>query len=496
MESDDGAFLFVKCAASQIAIDPMSGTPNSKMLTKLARRRKLLAFLSVSAATFFCLSMIWPLSIKAWRSESEIALTLTERQDASTEFKKLLGEVVHRHTSPEAIANALDQHKLRVEGANIDASDIAANIQNRLKVVLVNQNMNPDHIGVRVGLDGEATEQDNYFVNVLATTIARDFMTSPLAGILPTVPLPVEDVESIQQRHTEIEERANALLAQISSNLRDSATSLVNSDPGSLEVDSIAEDPKQELENQLLDLNRKRDRLALAGTDSVLELAAVDQQIEDVQNQMGSTQNSSDKGVFRMASHTLNATTTSESLNGLFDSLQTTIGDLANVSAEACMAAETASRDRPAFSVMGVQQKPATPVDAIPRKREILFLLLASGLFGTIVSLAYKPFAQRGFESIEHVGKTLNLPVIATLESEKRFDGVTGPGIPAEAQNIDTPGSNQIVNFCKWILFCGAMLTIGFCLVNADIRNAFFVSPFHGFAEIVWTLKGAIGLIP
>jgi len=422
----------------------MSGTPNSKLLNKLGRRRRLLAFLSVAAATFFCLSMIWPLSIKSWRSESEIALTLTERQDASAEFKKLLGEVVNRHTSPQAIANALQHHGIRVGEGNISSSDVAAGIQDRLNVVLVSENLNPDQIGVRVGLDGEATEQDNYFVNVLATTIARDFMTSPLAGILPTEPIPVEDVESLQQRHTEIEERANALLAQISSNLRDSATSLVNADPGSLELDSANADQTLELEGQLLD----------------------------------------------------NSTTTSNSLNGLFDSLQSTIGDLANVSAEACMAAETASRSKPAFSVMGVQQKPAVPVDAIPRRTELLFLVLASGLFGTIVSLAYKPFAQRGFESVEQIGKTLNLPVIATLESEKRFDEVTGPGIPAEVQAIETPGSNQIVSICKWILFCSAMLTIGFCLVNADIRNAFFVSPFHGFAEIVWTLKGAIGLNP
>ena len=437
--------------------------------------------------------MIWPLSIKSWRSESDVALTLTKRKDASTEFKKLLGEVVHRHTSPEAIAASLEQHGIRVGDGDIDSADVAANIQDRLKVVLVNEGLNPDQMAVRVGLDGEATDEDNYYVNILATTIARDFMTSPLAGILPTQPFPVEDLESLQDRHIEIEQRANALLAQISNNLQESANEFASSEPGMLSLESEAATPREELESQLGDLNQQRDRVAMSEGDSVLELAAIDHQIDDVQSALGSIDSQDQKPTFQMASHTLNSVSNSGSVSSLVDSLQTTIGDLANVAAEACMAAETATRTTPAFSVVGVQKRPPLPVDAIPGRREILFLLLASTLFGTIVSLAYKPFAQRGFESIDDVGKTLNLPVIATLESGSGFDEVTGPGLLAETQSIEIPGSNQIVNICKWVLFCGAMLTIGFCLVNADIRNAFLVGPFHGFAEIVWTLKSALG---
>jgi two-component sensor histidine kinase len=454
----------------------------------------VLAFLSVAAATFFCLSMIWPISIKAWRSESDVALTLTDRNDASVEFKKLLGEVVHRHTSPEAIANVLDQHGLRVRDGDVASTEVASGIQDRLKVVLINDGPNDERLAVRVGLDGEATEEDDYFVNILATTIARDFMTSPLAGILPTEPIPVEDVESLQNRHTEIEERANALLAQISSNLQESANEFASSDPGGLSLDSDPGENQSELENRLEDLARQRDRLANSEGDSVLELAAIDQLIDDVKIEMDSSGSESANPAFKMVSHTLNSHSSANSVNGLVDSLQTTISDLANVAAEACMAAESASRTEPAFSVMGVQKRPPSPVDAIPGRRELLFLLLASMLFGTIVTLAYKPFAQRGFESVDAVGKTLNLPVIATLESGSRFDEVTGPGLAAEAQSFEMPGSNQIVNICKWILFCGTMLTIGFCLVNADIRDAFLVSPFHGFSEIAWSLKSALGI--
>ena len=455
--------LWAPCVIS--ALDPMSGITNSKMLSRLGRRRRIIAFLTVATTTFFVLSLIWPLSIKAWRSESNISLTLTERQDAPVEFKKLLEEVVNRHTAPQAIAASLQQHGLRVPTESISSDEIAEKIKQRLEVVLINGHINPDQLTVRVGLNGEATEQDNYFVNVLATTIARDFMTSPLAGILPTEPLPAQDIESLQERHTEIEQRANELLSQIKSNMHQSANELAQSvmseeseDMGTLSLDGETEEP-----------------------GGLLELADADSSGND----MGG-----DKRLFHMASHPSGSSVTSSSLTTLLDSLHSTISDLANVGAEACSAVQSASRTRPAFSVLGVESRPAVPVNAIPKNREIFLLLLGSGLFAAFVSMAYKPFAELGFESVEQVGRKLDLPVIATLETEKRFDDVTGPGLPVESTRTETPGSNQIVNACKWILFCSLMLTIGFCLVNADIRNAFFVGPFHGFAQIVWTLQG------
>jgi len=467
----------------------MSEHPQSKLLSKLSRRRKQFAFLVVAAATFFCLSMIWPLSTRSWRSESEISLQLTQREDSGVEFKKLLTEVVKRHTSVDSIARALDQNGIEVDGANVSSDQLALELQQRLNVVLFDQNFDPDDVSVRVGLEGEATEKDNFFVNMLATTIAKDFMTSPLAGILPTDPLPAEDINSIRIRRTEIEYRATELLAQIQTNLTDSANDLVQSgDEGLLLLDDTSSNQSDQLTAELKDLISQRQRIALSEGDSTLELSAIDQQIDEVQRKIDG--NTSDDGPFHMASHTLNKVSTGNNLKNTFASLRETISDLANVTAEACTAAEAASRTQPAFTISSVQGRAPVPVGAIPSGRELLFLTLASCVFATIVSLAYQPFAQRGFESVDDIGKKLKLPVIATLESRNEFEEVTGTGIPAESVKADTPGSNQVVNVCKWILFCGLMLTIGFCLVNSEIMDAFMVSPFHGFAQIVWTLKG------
>jgi hypothetical protein len=467
----------------------MSGIPQTKMLGKIGRRRKMVAFLAVATATFFCLSLIWPLSIKSWRSESEISLKLTKRTDSSVEFNKLLTEVVQRHTSVDAISRSLETNGLGIENSSIAPSEIATEIKKRLSVAMIPGKMDPDDIRIRVGLDGEASEKENYFVNVLATTIAKDFMTSPLAGILPTETLPVEDIESLQQRHREIEQRATELLAQIRSNLQRSAEQLVEAE-SSIELPGTDSSALAGLREQLDTLASQRKRIANSGGDTMLELAAIDQQIQRLSAKLESQTSNSQDGPFRLASNRLNRTATNQSLNTLLDSLRSSISELANVAAEACTAVEAASRTRPAFSIKGVRGRSPSPVGAIPKGKEFLFLTLASVVFASIVSAAYQPFAQRGFESVSHIGRQLNLPVIATLETKNEFEDVTGPGIPAEQIKPETPGSNQVVNICKWILFCSLMLTIGFCLVNSDIRDAFFVSPFHGFAEIVWTLKG------
>jgi len=191
-----------------------------------------------------------------------------------------------------------------------------------------------------------------------------------------------------------------------------------------------------------------------------------------------------------MASHSTRSGAGTNSVDALVQSLHTTIGDLANVTAEACNAAETASRTSPAFTIQSVRGRGANPVGAVPSSRELMFLLLASGLFAAIVCASYKPFAQRGFESIEQAGKKLDLPVIATLNRRNRPPEATGPEGVIAPYVAETPAANRIVSISKWVLFAVLMLTIGFCLVNSDIGNAFLTSPFHGFAQIVWTLKG------
>ena len=159
----------------------MSGIPKTKMLAQVARRRRLMAFLSVGAATFFCLSLFWPVTTKMWRSESDVSLRLTKRKGASDDFRLLLDKVVSRHTSVDAIETSLRDNGMGIEAEGISTREIAEKVVERLHVSVIDNQFDPDSIQIRVGLDGIATDKENYFVNLLATTFARDFMTSPLA---------------------------------------------------------------------------------------------------------------------------------------------------------------------------------------------------------------------------------------------------------------------------------------------------------------------------
>ena len=130
--------------------DSMSGIPQTKILSKLSRRRTWKSFLIVGSATFFCLSLMWPLTTKSWRSESEISLMLTKRLNAGGEFKALLDEVVKRHTSIDSITRTLDQNGMGVQAEQITTEQIARKVRQRLKVVLVDKSVNPDQLKVRV----------------------------------------------------------------------------------------------------------------------------------------------------------------------------------------------------------------------------------------------------------------------------------------------------------------------------------------------------------
>ena len=411
---------------------------------------------------------------------------------ASQEFEKLLGEVVKRHTSVEALSEIAQRHGMLDGLQGVSVSDLGQRIQERLDVVLLDDPYNSKHQVVRVGVqgigfDGKATDKEKFFVNMLATTLAKDFMNSPLAGILPTDPLPTNDIELLQERYAAIESHANSLLAQMKSNLEDASEPFGERNGGQILAMSPSNDGQLQL--TLNSLQKQRNRIASSSGDSMLELTAIDEQIGDLRDQVPLHSPTQQRSAFKMASHSIRRDVAPNTVDGLVDSLRGTIDDLANVAAEACNAAETASRTTPAFSVLGVQARPARPVGAIPTGRQMMLLLLASTVFAAIVSAAYRPFAQRGFESVEEVGKKLNLPVIATLGNGKRGSS-NGSANQLGSSGSRTPVSNQIVSASKWILFCGLMLTIGFCLVNADIRSAFWVSPFHGLAQIVWTLQG------
>jgi hypothetical protein len=456
-------------------------------------RRRLIAFLTVGCTAFVLMSLLWPVSTKAYSSRSEIEFSLANRPNAADDFESLLKSVVARHTSPASIASLIQQNGLNAE-MQMSADELAGRVRDRLTISLDRGQAETDALKVRVALEGRATPRENYLVNAMATTLARDFMVSPLAAIVPSSAADKDEILNLEQRRQEIYSKADALLAQIEGNLKQAASQVAGTVDGQSDEfeASFASMQLDAVDAELRDLITRRSQEIARTGDGSLTVSALDAQISDKRNELAKLTagnlGDSKRSPFMTAGFTLN-NDVSGRLESDTISLRESIGQLAEIAAEATTTAK-ASGFGPAFSIMGVRGRVPAPVNGVPGKRESLLLVLASTLIAGMVSLAYKPFAERGFESVENVENRLGIPVIATLDNSHRYEEATGPGIETETVEEEVPGANQIVKACQWVLFCGAMLIIGFCLANTNIRIAFLENPFYGFARIVWTLRG------
>jgi len=114
---------------------------------------------------------------------------------------------------------------------------------------------------------------------------------------------------------------------------------------------------------------------------------------------------------------------------------------------------------------------------------QILLLSAISGFLATVVSVAYRPFENKGFENIASVVHKLGVPVVATLgdASEDGHDYGSSSG--------QAPWANHVVHFAELVLFAVTIIAIGFCVLNPEIRSAFADNLFHGFARIAWMFQ-------
>lgn len=468
----------------------MSTYPDSKLLSRVGFRRKVLAFLTVATTLFFVLSLLWPLSVRTWQSQSEISLSLAQRKGSDEEFRELLHQVVQRHTTVEGIQNVLSQNAISSPDQSQSVLDLAKRVRKRMNIRLIQQDSLSGELKLRVGLNGVDSARENFFVNALATTVAQDFMMSPLASLMPEQESDVQQIASLEQRRHEIHARANELIGQIENNFGNAQSEWASSDPGELpDLDlggTQTADQRVLLEQEIGALVERRRREL--DRDEVLtwEVDQLNEQIQRKQTELASMGGQDAASPFRVAS--FRKPPESVSGSGAISGLRDAVDQLASVASEATLAARS-SGSGPAFSIQSVTSNEAQPVGAVPSRPHLWLLMLAACGIAGIVCASYHPFAARGFEDVDSVARRLKIPVIASLDNRHVGDESTGAMIPAEDPG-ELPQANNMVRACEWILFAGLMLVIGFCLANADIRDSFMQNPFHGFARIAWVLRG------
>lgn len=290
-----------------------------------------------------------------------------------------------------------------------------------------------------VSYTGHGTKAENYMVNLLTTNIARDFLASPWAAIgTGNIKAPID-------------------------------TSPSNGSPSDLSSDELVA-KSTELTNRAfgmidqIDSTQHSTRETNAG-----EIA------DDNSDQKFPTTSASP---FMNAGYTTkpNASPTGKpfpttELRQTVDQLSTLVKD-----ANAIGTSEGAV----AFSVRSVSGRSAGPIGGVPRSPILFLFVMSSALIAFAVSVAYRPFSEKGFESVDSLKEKLGVPVIATINTKGTLS--------ENAANDESHESwaNKTVHFSELALFAITLVVLGFCIVNQDIRLAFSENIYHGFSKIFW----------
>jgi len=220
------------------------------------------------------------------------------------------------------------------------------------------------------------------------------------------------------------------------------------------------------------DLNFVKAGLAKLGTDSSGELSL--EQTSDLEAQGTSN--------FQFASSKKVVSPTASDLKGSIDSID--VENLRNLLDG--LKEETAS-NKPTPKSNGANfqlPKPTKtlPINGVPSVPFLMLLGGFAGLVGTVVAWNFKPFASRGFTDVASIRRKLKVPVIATLELTE---------VESESDEDEgRPVANRIVDYASLFLLGVFIIILGFVIINADVREAFFENPFFGCAKIVRIFTG------
>ena len=174
-----------------------------------------------------------------------------------------------------------------------------------------------------------------------------------------------------------------------------------------------------------------------------------------------------------------------ESLNSLdLDSVQLKIGKLQTSSAADANRLDVEIRELKnlsanlsgnSFVVNSITDARTQPADSVPLRRQLLLFAMLASCVGFAVALAYRPeFVGMGFENTEEAENTLGLPVITTLGANEDVD----------EEAVHGSWANSLVRFCEIALFGFVLLTAILCLIQPDLRVAFFENPIFGMSKL------------
>ena len=169
-----------------------------------------------------------------------------------------------------------------------------------------------------------------------------------------------------------------------------------------------------------------------------------------------------------------------DSLDMELHNLRESVRDNAIKLREGLGGVQMASSSTPSGSLIvnSIAKLKTSPVQSGPGVPHFILFGLISCFLGSCIAMAYQPALEGvGFASLDDTTHKLALPVVATLNQPANADD----------QNTETKRfgfANMIVRVSEIVLFAFLLLIILLCIVQADIREAMFASPFYGLSKI------------
>ncbi len=406
--------------------DDETTVSNNSTLNQIRIRRKAFAFALTSCACFALMTLLWPLSVTGFKSQSTVSWYIGNSELARRTFEDNLVESVTQEIESPQLKEMLSRvrQKCTLENRELAAGNVDG-ILNSLSVQIRPEDTDDGGLGIDFAFVGQGSRDERVFVDVIADEITnRSWFQASLAA-------------------------ADS----------GSDTGTIHAIAGTSQVDELEQLNwlVTQLENDLVTI---RDRVGRLGAGS------------------------SEGTPFRSASHT----------NGHLDpldSIQQALNSIDTSAMKDCLA-RASRRDSVASSAHEGRGKLVTwrsstqPIGGVPQFSHLLLVGLMSVAIGGVVAWNYSAFHNHGFQSVSQIAVLLRIPVIATLPTKTKASNAASSIGSIEGQ----PMANQIVGLAGMVLLGLVLTTLGFCVINEEVRVAFLSNPFHGLSRIVWMFVG------
>jgi len=475
-------------------------------------RRKISAMLLTAFAAFLAMCVLWAFSNSGFRSHGEVVINCSKDAPAQKVLQQLVSE--------EMADDNLSRHILVAsEKAGIENDDVInrrfPEIREAFEFKISKHNTLPEY-QLSAEFDGHGSDGERVLLKSIMHRIAQKIEDQSQEMSAPEVDqqytLIQGNIEKMAaSRHAELED-ANQNLQHLDADLsvvfeevasiRSLPDPVAEAEPqAEFDVDPTALSLMKSLAEQLESLLAERDLLSTNESSSISQMNAVENDIREVRGEIEDLEASYPDALVRKQS--IPALKVSHAKDGAIDqalrsiesldthTVRTKIDDVQTaIRSDAVQQREDVATLRMLTGMSGVSSytvREVSPVKHspknIPTGGPLLLFGLAALAIGSVVSTYFRPeMLDQGFESAEHAGATLGIPVVGQISA---------PGNPFEITKTNSPNlANRVVWFSEILLFAFLLVVIFLCFTNNGIRQAFFENPLHGVARIAWMFLG------